>query len=372
MNPDFSQGERHTCPMATAISSKDLLRIRLATQRISVPAANVVDAVSHLLAIQAQDFAQALWAVALRTRSTTRSGVLAALADGSVVRSLPMRGTLHFLPAEDLHWMLALTSARTLQSTATRFRTLGLDAATFARAENLTVEALAGGRLLARAEYMAMLEAGGVSCEGQRGYHIIFQLSQRGVICWGPPSGTQQALVLVDEWIATAAGPIDEHEALRRFAVRYFSGHGPATERDFAWWTKLKITDARRAIAAAAADLTELAIGDETYWVGSRELDTVPARLGGVYVLPGFDEYLLGYQNRSVILDDEHFDRIVPGSNGIFLPVIVEAGRVEGTWRRVAKSSPPALAPEHFAAATDAQRAAFRRAEARYSAFADR
>ena len=357
--------------MAVEVSARELLRLREFTQRIR-PAAEgtVAETVRHLVALQAQDFANAVWAVGLRTAGSTRSAVLAALERGEVVRTLPMRGTLHFVAAEDLRWMLDLTAARTLQSAKARFENLGLDAATLARSESIVTSALAGASM-SRDEFMKLLAGNGIAPDGQRGYHVIFYLAQRGVVCWGPPSGTQQALVLVDDWIPAARPPLARDAALAQFALRYFAGHGPATERDFAWWTKLTLADVRAAITDCGDALTELSHAGETYRIATNELDaasTVHAT-AAVHALPGFDEYLLGYQDRLLPLAAEHSQRIVPGNNGIFLPTIVAGGRVVGTWRRTPKSKSHAIEPLHFGQVSAAAQSGFLRAALRYARF---
>jgi hypothetical protein len=373
----FSHGEQASVAagilgcMATRVSPGDILGLRLRSQLIEASGRrSVTDAVQDLLAIQAQDFAQALWAVGLRAPGSTRSDVLGALESGEVVRSLPMRGTLHFVPAQDLGWMLGLTAERSIAAAKTRFRALGLDEATLERSVEVAIKALSGGQRLGRNEFMKVLESRGISTEGQRGYHIIFSLSQRRVVCWGPPSGTQQALVLLDEWVPNPRS-LGRDEALREFAVRYFVGHGAATLRDFAWWTKLTLTDARAGIALASDELTELTLDDVSYWAATSQLDAGVASKPGtrVHALPGFDEYLLGYQDRSLPLAAEHSDRIVPGSNGIFLPTIVARGRVVGTWRRTPRSKDAAIEPEYFADASAATSAAFVKSARAYAAF---
>ena len=357
--------------MAIEVSARELLRLREFTQRIDPPATGTVaETVRHLLATQAQDFANALWAVGLRTKGSGRSDVLASLESGAVVRTLPMRGTLHFVAAEDLRWMLALTSARSLQSAKTRFENLGLDPATLERAATITRKHLAGGAM-SRDDFMKLLDGNGISPEGQRGYHVIFYLTQLSLVCWGPPSGTQQALVLVDDWIPAQTLPTRD-ASLVQFALRYFASHGPATERDFAWWTKLTLADVRTGMAACGDALTELTHRGTGYWIATSELDAVGARKPGtaVHALPGFDEYLLGYQDRLLPLAAQHSQRIVPGNNGIFLPLITAKGRVVGTWRRSAKSKTNAIEPEHFETATPAERVKFARAATAYSRFA--
>jgi hypothetical protein len=266
--------------------------------------------------------------------------------------------------------MLALTSARTLQATKTRFTTLGLDPGTLERAAAITQRELAGGAM-SRDEFMNLLSHNGISPSGQRGYHVIFYLSQLSLVCWGPPSGTQQALVLVDEWIPAQSIP-NRDGLLARFALRYFAGHGPATERDFAWWTKLTLADVRAAMAECGDALTELTHAGTSYWIASSELAAAGSGKSGaaVRVLPGFDEYLLGYQDRSLPLPTEHAQRIVPGNNGMFLPMITSKGRIVGTWRRTPKSKASAIEPEYFETASATEHARFVRAAESYSRFA--
>ena len=359
--------------MAIEVSARELLRLREFTQRID-PAVTgtVTETVRHLLAMQAQDFANALWAVGLRTRGSGRSNVLAALKRGEVVRTLPMRGTLHFIAAEDLRWMLALTSARSLQSAKTRFENLGLDARTLERAATITHKELAGAEM-SRDEFMKLLDGHGISPDGQRGYHIIFYLTQLSLVCWGPPSGTQQALVLVDDWIPEQKLPARD-VSLAEFALRYFASHGPATERDFAWWTKLTLADVRIGMAACGDALVELTHEETGYSIAASELDAASGRkpTAAVHALPGFDEYLLGYQDRQLPLAAEHSQRIVPGNNGIFLPMITAKGRVVGTWRRTPKSKTDAIEPEHFETAAAAMHAKFAKAAGAYARFVSR
>lgn len=357
-------------------AAREILRLRLATQRIDpLETADVASTVRHLVAVQAQDFANGLWAIGLRSKGSTRSSVLDALERAEIVRTLPMRGTLHFIAAEDLRWMLALTAERTLQSASTRMRGLGLDQATLDRAQQITLAALTGGNSLSRDEFMKLLGSNAIAPDGQRGYHIIFYLCQLALVCWGPPRGTQQALVLVDEWIAPNPNPnpnpsLSHEAALEAFALRYFASHGPATERDFAWWTKLTLRDVRAAIAGLGSRLTTLTHDGTDYLIATDALETVGTSAIGttVQALPGFDEYLLGYEDRSLALESEHFARIVPGNNGMFLPMIVSRGEIIGTWRRTSKKL--GIEPDYFTEATPARLSSFARAAKRYERFA--
>lgn len=373
--------------MPTA-SPDDLRRWRLAAQLIDRPdGSRVGDAgspaatVRHLTAMQAQDFAAACWAVGLRTPGSTRADVLAALDGGQIVRSWPMRGTLHFVAAEDLGWMLSVTSTRTLRSALTRERGLGVDERTIGCARDTLLAELGGGRALGRAALLRALDAAGIATAGGRGYHLLWHLAQTGLVCWGPMHGAQQAMVLVDEWVPEPRR-LSRDEALREFALRYFAGHGPATLPDLAWWSKMTVADAKRGLASAGDAVASVDVDGTEYWMPAHLPDELPQQGASgrprhtVYALPGYDEYLLGYRDRSLVLRAEHADLIVPGGNGVFQPTIVSDGRVTGTWRRDraagARAQATAAAAAHpvpFADPPAWQRAGFARAADAYARF---
>lgn len=355
------------------LSPSQVARLRLQSQRL-VPrrAGSPADVVRRLLAVQAQDFAAALWALGLRTSGGSRAAVAAALDRGEVVRTWPMRGTLHFVAPGDLRWMLGLTAPRMLQAFAARHRQLGLDAVTFDRARKTAEAGLAGGGRASRAEFMAMLQDNGIDASGQRGYHIVYALAQTGTLCWGPTDRNQQALVLVDDWVAPAPARPRE-EALGEFVLRYLAGHGPATLRDFAWWSKLTLADARAGFARVRDELVELSCRGTGYWMTREGFEDSDPDLGAgrrsVLALPAFDELLLGYQDRDVVLPPEHAGRVVPGKNGLFLPVVAAGGRAVGTWRRTAGRDGVLVEPTPFTAFTATARDGFAAAARRYGRF---
>jgi hypothetical protein len=90
------------------MTASGIARLRLAAQHAGTASPDTpADVVRRLGAVQAQDYRGGLWAVGLRTTGATEASVEQALAGKSIVRSWPMRGTLHFTAAEDLRWMLA-------------------------------------------------------------------------------------------------------------------------------------------------------------------------------------------------------------------------------------------------------------------------
>jgi hypothetical protein len=334
---------------------RDLCHLRLAAQRIAGSGfATAPDAVRWMTAMQAQDFPGAVVSIALRTQSKGRADVVAAMDAGEIVRSWPMRGTLHFVPPEDLAWMSRLTAERLISGAATRRAQLGIDLPMIERARELAVAELSGGRRLSREALRSVWQQAGLLSVEQRGYHFIWHLAQSGTLCYGPTERGQQCLVLLDEWI-TKPRPLEHDEALGEWALRYFRSHGPATVKDFSWWTQLRAADVKLGMSVAKPQLERLVVDGVEYYLDPATSALVESRRGharDVFLLPGFDEYLLGYQDRSAALAPEFAQRVVPGGNGMFSPTVVAGGEVVGTWKRAGTGAKRSLLATPFSAFT--------------------
>ncbi len=321
------------------MTNTDIARQRLVNQRIDGEKFEKPEEVVRWLgAMQAQDYPQALWAIGLRLQSATVADVERAISDGKIVRTWPMRGTLHFVPPEDARWMLKLSASRILARDGRRLEQLGLDRGILERCKELFYEALKGNRRLSRPEMMQLLEEAGISTEKQRGYHILWYLSQDALVCPGPMQGKQQTFVLLDEWVPDSR-ELTREESLAELARRYYASHGPATVHDFAWWAGLTVTEARSGLEAAMSGLVSEKLEGKEYWM-SADAPGHTARDGSsVHLLPAFDEYLLGYKDRGAVLAVDDAQKVVPGKNGIFFPTIVVGGQVVGTWKRKLKKN---------------------------------
>lgn len=326
---------------------------------------DVAGVVEWFGAMQAQDQASALWSLGVRLPGHTLADVQDALERREAIRTWPMRGTVHLVPPRDAHWMLDLTGVRALAGAAARRAVIGLTEADADRAVEVLGAALAGGGRLTRSECLAKLAGAGIDNAGQRGYHLLWYASQRGVTCVAPNVGKEQTFVLLDEWVPDPHRP-DRDEALATIALRYFRSHGPTTRQDFAGWTGLTAADARRGIAAAGAALTTIRLDDVETVVDPGLLDAPRTPVDDLLTLPGFDEYLLGFKDRSLMLDPEHKKAIIPGSNGVFQSTIVRAGRVIGTWKRTIAKSQVNVAVHPLVSLTGAERS---RVEAAFGAY---
>lgn len=280
-------------------------------------------------AVQAQDYLGALWALGLRMRTATEEAVEQAIAERTVVRTWPMRGTLHFVAPADVRWMLALLAPRIIAGRPARYRQLELDQEVFDKSRDPLVRALEGGRQLTRDALYEKLDAAGISTAGQRGIHILQRLALDGLLCFAARQGKQPTFALLEEWVPPAR-MLDRDEALAALAERYFTSRGPTTLKDFTWWSGLAVADARKAIEMLR--LEKETVDGVPYWFGEAPPAATPA---SAYLLPPYDEYTIAYKDRSAVLDPAH-GGIVSG-NGIFYPTIVLSGQVAGTWKRELK-----------------------------------
>src|SRR5262249_52476111 len=125
--------------------------------------------------------------------------------------------------------------------------------------------------------------------------------------------------------------PWSKEEALAELARRYFTSRGPVTLADFTYWSGLPISEARAGLVSIKSELVEEQIDGQVYFM-SPEPVKPPER--SLYLLPGFDEYVLGYKDRSAVLDPQFANAICPGGNGMFMATIVSEGCIIGTWKR--------------------------------------
>jgi hypothetical protein len=332
-------------PIADPLTDRDVLARRMAglllrpaDRGVAGGHTDVAGVVEWMGAMQAQDVASGLWSLGVRLPGFTRTDVVAALERREALRTWPMRGTVHLVPARDARWMVELTGRRALAGAARRRAALGLDDAVADRAVDVLGSALAGGGRLTRPECLAVLERAGIPVTGQLGYHLLWYASQRGVTCIAPNVGAQQSFVLLDEWAPGQHRPSRE-EGLATLAVRYFRSHGPAPRHDFAGWTGLTAADVAAAVRAAGEALVTVRHGERHLVAAAGQRQPEPLAGDEVLVLPGYDEYLLGFKDRSLMLAEAHRQAIVPGGNGVFQPTVVRAGRVVGTWRRTARAA---------------------------------
>jgi len=296
--------------------------------------------VEHLLCLQAQDYWSGICSVALRS---TESGadVESAFNAGTIVRAWPLRGTLHLVRTADLSWLRDLLAPRELAAAAGREARMGITTTVLATAERIAVEILSAQGPSSRAALAKAWSAGGIDATNQRGYHFIWHLAHRGALCFGPVRNGEQLLVLQADWIP-AAGKLDRAAALETLAFRYFESHGPATPDDLARWANLTVADTRAAVVSARSRLATVSLADVEYLLGPATQDQLAAcrkEAEGIVALPGFDELLFGYRDRTPTVPTDRSAAVFPHRNGVPCRTVLANGEVVATWSRPHKLS---------------------------------
>ncbi|NEU68454.1 winged helix DNA-binding domain-containing protein [Spirosoma agri] len=343
-------------------------QLRMANQQISRSTfAKPSALVAWLGAVQGQDFPAAKWALGLRLPGTTETVIEQAIADRSIIRTWAMRGTLHLLAANDVHWMLALLRPRLHLLSAGYLRRYELGAATLTKSYDILVNALRDGNELVRTELKRALDAAGVPVHDLRMNLLLGRAAFDGLICCGVRRGIENTYTLLDEWVPLTKA-MARDEALAELTKRYFTSHGPATLPDFVWWSGLTMAEARTGINLTKAQLIAETIDGQTYWMAQAG-PVVPDAALAVYLLPSFDEYLVGYKDRRAALGALDLQQIVSAGNGIFNPVLVVDGRVVGTWKRTIKKDTVSIDTKLFYPLSEAQHEAFAQASKQYGHF---
>lgn len=325
-------------------------------------------------AMQSQDVASGHWSLGVRALRLTDADITDAFERAEIVRTWPMRGTIHIVPAEDVRWMLELTGSRALAGAERRRETLGLTSRDADRAVETLAQALRSQPVLTRSEALESIVDGGIDVTGQRGYHLLWYAAQCGVTCIGPQRGSDQTFVALDAW-APAQVQLARDEALAELLLRFVRSHGPVSLRDFSGWTGLTLGDAKRAASGNDGRLTPLAGETGEVWstVELAERLRQGDDMGHTPVaLPGFDEFILGYKDRSVQVPDGAMERIVPGGNGVFRATVVIDGLVVATWKRTLSTTRVTVEVEPLTRMTKSTRSTMHAAFEPYARFLGR
>jgi hypothetical protein len=308
-------------------SPSALVRQRWRAQGLAAPVAGTPEEIVRRLgAVQAQEYGPAKWAIGLRSSSgTSEATVERAIDSGRILRTHLLRPTWHFVNSADIGWMLQLTAPHVHRRMSTYNRQLGLDAGVMTRAAGVIERLLGDSGCLTRRELGAHLERAGLPSRSTHLAHVMMHAELEGLVCSGPRRGKQSTYALLSDR-APAARRITREEALALLAKRYFTSHGPATLRDFVWWSGLPTVEARRGLEMNQARSHE--VDGVTYWgIGPEpKIRRTPGTT--VHLLPVYDEYLVAYRDLSAVPRPAYL-------LGGFQHSLVIAGKVAGTWRTI-------------------------------------
>jgi hypothetical protein len=282
----------------------DIARWRLRSQRLVTPhAVSAAEVVGSLLAVQAENPSQAAWAVAARTQDPDQADLARLLDDGAVVRTHVLRPTWHFVQAEDIGWLLDLTGPRIRRVTGQQLRIAhGLDERAISRAVAAVAQALAARGHLTRAQLADELDERGIGSGGQLLMILLAHAELDGLICSGRVVNGEHTYALMSERVP-APRRLGRAEALAELALRYFTGHGPATERDLAYWASLSLTDVRASLRQVRDRLDSFQHQGRTFWHAPGEAPPRGPQQPAGHLLQILDETYRGYQDSRWVLD---------------------------------------------------------------------
>jgi hypothetical protein len=285
------------------VADLDIARWRLRTQHLVSPyAASAREAVGSLLAVQAENPSQAAWAVASRTQNPDQADLAALLDSGAVLRTHVLRPTWHFVRAEDIGWLLDLTGPRVRRVTGQQLRDAhGLDERSTGQTLAALTQVLASRGQLTRAQLAQELRERGIRGSGQMLMILLADAELGGLVCSGQVADGEHTYALMDERVP-APRRLGRTEALAELAVRYFTGHGPATERDLAYWATLTLTDVRAGLLQVRDQLDSFQHDGRTFWHAPGDPPCGPMKPAG-HLLQILDEMYRGYQDSRWLLD---------------------------------------------------------------------
>jgi hypothetical protein len=282
------------------LTDADLARWRLRSQHLTRPfAASAGDVVGHLLAVQAENPSQSAWAVAGRTEDPDPADLGSILDSGAVLRTHVLRPTWHYVRAEDIVWLIEVTAPRVLKVTAQQLTEL--DDQALERATAAVLDSVATEGDLTRTQLAEALAARGVTAGGHLLMILLAHLELQNLICSGRPADGQHTYARMSDRVPHPRR-LERPEALAELARRYFTGHGPATEKDLAYWATLTVTDVRIGLAAVRDDLASFEHDGRTYWHAPGEPPTA-GQEPRAHLLQMLDEMYRGYQDSRYVLD---------------------------------------------------------------------
>ncbi len=315
--------------------------------------------------LQAQDFNSAKWAIGIRIRGCTEKVVEEAFNKGEILRTHVLRPTWHFVVPENIRWMLRLSAKRIVQSMKSRDRDLGLNDEIYGNCYRMIEKVLEKDSDVTREELAKHLHAAGIKADSSQMNHIMTGAEANGIVCSGAMRGKKHTYALLEKRVP-AVKPLNKEESLAKLARIYFTGHGPAVLQDFVWWSGLSIGEARQGLESVKSEFVSETVDGQTYWMPAAG-SGLPANGSQVHLLPAFDEYIVGYRDRTAVLPAENQRKAV-SSNGIFRPVVIKDGRVIGLWKK-ATSGKKVITVEPFEAIDDTTQGMIDKAAERFRAF---
>jgi hypothetical protein len=350
------------------MNTRELTQWRMHNVRLSGPPFDAPeDVVRWFGAVQSQDYGPAKWSIGQRTPGLADAALDRLYADGAILRTHVLRPTWHFVMPEDIRWMLELTAPRVQALNGHMYRQLELDDAVREKSARLLVSALRGGNQLTRKELEAALTGAGIATPGFRLAYFLMHTELTGIVCSGGLQGKQHTYALLNER-APSARSLAPDEALAERTLRYFTSHGPATAKDFRWWSSLTLAQIRQGLDLVAPRLEHEVVDRVTYWFAPSPPPPPPPS-PAVHLLQGYDEYIVGYSESKYLVDAARADRSLIERRSLFNGVVILDSQVAGHWKRTLKKDSVVVDAALYTPFDDAQSEALQAAANKHGEF---
>lgn len=349
------------------MTTQDILRYRLANQQlINSKFTKPTQIVQHLGAMQAQEYAMSKWAIGLRAPGLSDADVEKAFNKGSILRTHLLRPTWHFVAPADIRWMLKLTAPRVNQASAFMYRQMELTDKIFNKSNAILEKMLRDGNHLTRTELKEGIDKAKIASSEFRLAYLLMRAELDGIICSGPRKGKQFTYALLEDRVATVKS-ITRGEALAELTDRYFTSRGPATIQDFTTWSGLTVKDAKDGVASLGTKFLREKIGEKEFIFKSSRAYAKATTAS--FLMPDYDEYGMGYKDRSAIFDHDNYTKHVSRGNPVFNRMIILDGKIEGTWHRTVSKKEIVIKTSPFLKLSKNQQQVLNSAEKKYRLF---
>ena len=314
-----------------SIKSSDIGKLRLESHQLCETTLNTAqDMVSWFGAVQGQEYAQTKWGLGLRLPHLTDNEIENELSEGKILRTHLLRPTWHFVSSDDIQWLLMLTAPRVNAANTHMYRKLELDNTVFNRCNNILTKLLKGNKQFTRAEINDEFKKNKIIAHGHRLSYIMMHSELDGIICSGARQGNQFTYSFLADRIKTG-NRFNKDEALAELTKRYFKSRGPATIKDFSTWSGLTLTECKNGLKAVESNFEREIINENEYYF-SKEISSNKKMPQDIYLLPIYDEFIMGYKDRSTILEYKNSLKNSPLFH--YDCMIIFEGQIIGTWKR--------------------------------------
>ena len=327
-----------------------------------------VAVLKSLVAVQAQDYYGAKWALGQRTVDCSDDAVEQAFADGRILRLHLLRPTWHFVSPEDVRWLLTLTAPQVNHVSSYYYRKSELDHGVFKKTNRVLAKTLEGGKQLTRSELRLAIKRAGVEPgDSVRLGHIMFRAELDAVVCSGARKGNQFTYALLDER-APNGRTLQPDEALAELTERYFKTRGPATIQDYAWWSGLTVSQAKRGVEIVGTQLKKEVIDEEVYWTSRTKKKMAGDINRRAHLLPPYDEYFISYKDRGAAIHPNFTQKTIAARLVFDAPLTLD-GQVVGGWKRIFGKDAITIQLKPFTKLTRADRDAVMVTARKYASF---